>query len=457
MHRDSLLRSTPFRLAVSFTVMVVAAFIITGVAVDRLIEWELRQHQDQAIREIYSVIQGAYGDDDLTDMLEIVQANIRATRGLERIFLVKNRQGQVVAGNIGGLGAPLGWSDVDGLAIGLDADLKYRVFAGIVDGNHVFVGISQQEIDSLQDIITSSFAWATLLVTVLAVSGGAGLARRVRRRFDAVSGTMESVSHGNLSARIPLIGRGDDIDLLAGDVNNALARLESTVEGMRQVSADIAHDLKTPLNRLRITVDDALEKEQRGEAVGQDLMEAAAEADRINATFEALLRISQIEAGSRRTRLGTVDLTDILRSLVGIYRDVAEDEERSLTLEAHSATVAEIIGDRDLLTQMFANLIENAIRHCPPGAAINVGIRLSGSEVVARVEDNGPGIPVDEREKVFRRLYRLEKSRTSPGSGLGLSLVKAVADLHDAAIQLLDMKPGLAVEIRFRGTQAISR
>lgn len=457
MRRDSLLRSTPFRLAVSFTVMVVAAFVMTGIAVERLVEWELRQHQDQAIREIYSVIEGAYGENDLSDMLEIVQANIRATRGLERIFLVRSDESRVIAGNVGGLDAPLGWSDRDGSAMGLDPDLQYRIFGGMVDGNHVFVGTSQQEIDSLQDIIASSFGWATLLVTVLAVSGGVGLARRVGRRFDAVSGTMDSVSHGNLSARIPLIGRGDDIDLLAGDINNALARLESTVEGMRQVSADIAHDLKTPLNRLRITIDDALENEQRGEAVGQDLIEAAAEADRINATFEALLRISQIEAGSRRTKFGRVDLTDILRSLVEIYRDVAEDEERSLTLEARSGRVAEIIGDKELLTQMFANLIENAIRHCPPGTAIKVGIGIAGNEVVARVEDNGPGIPVDEREKVFRRLYRLEKSRTSPGNGLGLSLVKAVADLHDAAIQLLDMTPGLAVEIRFRSTQADAR
>lgn len=449
MPRDSLVRSTPFRLAIAFAVMVVVAFALTGVAVHKLVEWELGKYQDQTIRETYSVIESAYGDGDLPDMLEVVETNVRATRGTERIFQVTSSDGRLLGGNVRGLDVPEGWTDIKGRVIDREPDLAYRIYAGTVDGNRVVVGTSQQEIDSLQEILTSSFAWATVLVIVLAVSGGLAIAFRVRRRFEAVSTTMHAVSHGRLSARIPLLGHGDDIDALAGDMNEALARLERTVEGMRQVSADIAHDLKTPLNRLRITIEDALEKERRGQPVARDLADAAGEADRINETFEALLRISQIEAGSRKARFAPIDLVAVLKNLVDVYRDVAVDAGQSLVLDVGTGPYPVLSGDRDLLTQMFANLIENAIRHCPQGTTITVRFGTDQTGVVARVEDDGPGVPDAERDNVFRRLYRLEKSRTSPGSGLGLSLVKAVAELHDAAVELEDMKPGLGVAIHF--------
>lgn len=451
MHRVSLLRSTPFRLAIAFSCMVITAFAITGVGVHKLMGLELRQHQAQVIQQMYSVIASAYGKGDLTDMLQAVQSSVQETRDFDRIFLVTDNEGKVLGGNIPGTDFPAGWSELRGASIGADPDLRYSVFAGDVDGFRLMVGASQQELDTLQEILSSSFAWATLLVAILAVGGGALLALRARERFDAVSGTMQAVSQGRLSSRIPLMGRGDDIDLLAGDINAALARLEGTVESMRQVSADIAHDLKTPLNRLRMTIDEAIERERKGKPVGDDLVEAAEEADCINETFEALLRISQIEAGSRKSRFASVDVVAILESLVEIYKEVAQDEGKELWLDIHQSPYPKIFGDRELLTQMFANLVENAIRHCPAGTAIKVRLRVVGDEVVARVEDNGPGIPATERDKVFRRLYRLEKSRTTPGSGLGLSLVKAVADLHDAAVELSDMKPGLAIEIRFRG------
>ncbi|MCT7378093.1 sensor histidine kinase [Chelativorans salis] len=450
MHRDSLVRSTPFRLAVAFAVMVVVAFALTGIAVHKLVEWELRRYQDKTIRETYSVIADAYGDSDLQDMLEAVEMNVRATRGMDRIFEVTSADRRFLGGNVRDFDVPDGWSDIKGRAIGREPDLAYRVYAGMVDGNRVVVGTSQQENDSIQEILASSFAWATVLVAVLAVSGGAALAARVRRRFNAVGDTMHAVSRGRLSARIPSLGNGDDIDALARDINDALARLEHTVEGMRQVSADIAHDLKTPLNRLRLTIEEALDREAHGLSVGEALVEAAVEADRINETFEALLRISQIEAGSRKTRFGPVDLGAILEFLIEVYRDVADDAGQSLFFDRRAGAYPPLSGDRELLTQMFANLIENAIRHCPAGTTLTVKLQNDPQGLVARFEDDGPGIPEAEREKVFRRLYRLEKSRTSPGSGLGLSLVKAVADLHDAAIELNDMKPGLGVVIRFR-------
>lgn len=451
MRRDSLLRSTSFRLAVVFAVVFLGAFLATGLVVYELMKWELVQRQDRALQETYAVIANAYGNGDLPDLLETVEANVRTTNGHERVFLVRGPGGKALGGNIAPISAPDGFSQVRGAALGLEDDMPYRLYAGSVDGNRLIVGRNREEIDSLEEIVLTSFAWASIIVGAIAVGGGAFIALRVQRRFNAVRTTMERVSHGELSARIPLIGRGDDVDLLSRDINAALERLATTVEGMRQVSTDIAHDLKTPLNRLKLIIEDARERQERGEPVLDDLDTAAAEADHINETFEALLRIAQIEAGARKARFAPVDLGAVLQSLAEIYADVAEDAGQALATDFDANGGATVSGDRELLVQMYANLIENAIRHCPAGARITLGARHDGNGIITWVADNGPGIPETEHQKVFRRLYRLEKSRTSSGSGLGLSLVKAVADLHGATIRLEDAAPGLRVWIHFKG------
>jgi signal transduction histidine kinase len=179
------------------------------------------------------------------------------------------------------------------------------------------------------------------------------------------------------------------------------------------------------------------------------LESALAETDLINQTFEALLRIAQIEAGTRKSRFAQVNLTEIYAALADVYRDVAEDVGRTLVCDFDPRIEHVIYGDRELLTQMYANLIENAIRYCQKSAVIRLSIEAKDGSIVTSVKDNGPGIPEDERKKVFQRLYRLEKSRTSPGTGLGLSLVKAIADLHAARIHLEDAHPGLRVVIAF--------
>jgi signal transduction histidine kinase len=192
----------------------------------------------------------------------------------------------------------------------------------------------------------------------------------------------------------------------------------------------------------------AAEKTASGEDVSDDLAEARAEGHQINATFEALLRIAQVEAGARKARFTDLELTRVVETIAEIYCGVAEEDGKSLSakLEGSRSTIH---GDWELLTQMFANLVENALRHCPAGTAIELSVVERNGRAVATVRDNGPGIPTDEREKVFRRLYRLDKSRSTPGSGLGLSLVRAVADLHGATISLDDCRPGLAVIISF--------
>jgi signal transduction histidine kinase len=280
------------------------------------------------------------------------------------------------------------------------------------------------------------------------VAAGALIAGRAERRFQAVRETMDKVAHGDLAARIPLHGKGDDIALLSQDINLALGRLQSNVEGMRQVSTDIAHDLKTPLNRLGISLEEARRKLVRGQPAVDEIDAADAEVHQINGTFEALLRIAQIESGARRARFEPLDLNEVLEAVAELFGGALEDAGMSVATTV-PGTPCMMEGDRQLLMQLFSNLVENVLRHCPKNTRLRLFAKVSGNAIISGVEDNGPGIPQDEREKVFRRLYRLERSRTSPGTGLGLSLVRAIADIHEAHIILEDAKPGLLAKVIF--------
>ncbi|MGN1285628.1 MAG: sensor histidine kinase, partial [Bradyrhizobium sp.] len=214
-------------------------------------------------------------------------------------------------------------------------------------------------------------------------------------------------------------------------------------------SSDIAHDLKTPLNRLHMILDGAAARADRHENILTDLDDARAESSQINETFDALLRIAQIEAGARKARFVPLDLAELVASVAEIYVEVAKDDGKTLTVVENCAVGSMITGDRELLTQLFANLIENAIRHTPAGTRIEISVALQAAGLVAEVRDNGPGIPMHEHEKVFQRLYRLDKSRSTPGTGLGLSLVKAIADLHSATVSMRPRNPGVAAVVVF--------
>jgi signal transduction histidine kinase len=443
MHPLKLLRSTPFRLAIAFALLFVCAFLLSGFVTFNLIKKELDARYDSHTKELFQVISQTYVESDIQDVIDATRTHIAATTEKRNIFLLQAADGRILAANIPSVPIPDGWSTRPGADFGIHGDFTYRIFAAYVGTDRLIIGTNNEETDELQEIVIASFGWALLVVIALAIGGGALIASRVQRRLDAVRDTMGRVSHGELSARIPLLGRGDDVDLLSQDINIALERLSIAVESMRQVSSDIAHDLKTPLNHLRMTLEEAALKQSQGEPVAAELEAAMTEASQIDETFEALLRIAQIESGARKSRFSSVNLKDVLASLMEVYGDVAEDSGQRLTADFEANSGYTISGDRELLTQMYANLIENGIRHCPSGTNIRLGLYSKDEFVCTSLEDNGPGIAHDEYTKVFRRLYRLEKSRTSPGTGLGLSLVKAIADLHGAEIRLEDANPGL--------------
>ncbi|QND67805.1 HAMP domain-containing histidine kinase [Mesorhizobium loti] len=444
-----LLRSTPFRLALTFAFLFMLAFILSGAIVYQMMSADLAERLDETIKETYSVVTATYAGNDLEDMVATIESHAKLSPKKEQLFSLTDAAGSRLAGNFTATGLPDGFSMFDAVLPGVPPDTEYRAYSGSIGGNNLTVAFSLSETEELEQVALMSFGWATLIITGLAVAGGALLASRVQRRLDGIAATMVDVSHGRLDTRIQLTGKGDDIDIVSSQVNAALDRLSALVEGMKQVSANIAHDLKTPLNRLQMILDTASEKNLSGQEVAGELAEAHAESLQINETFDALLRIAQIEAGARRARFTDVDLGEVLQTIAEIYADVAEDDGKSLSLIQLQDTTDWIHGDRELLTQMFANLVENALRHCPPGTSIKLSVTRQGERVVAGVADNGPGIPADERENVFQRLYRLDHSRSTPGSGLGLSLVRAIAELHGASITLEDGQPGLAVVVSF--------
>jgi signal transduction histidine kinase len=268
------------------------------------------------------------------------------------------------------------------------------------------------------------------------------------RRIETINETSRDIMSGDLSRRIPTNHSGDDFDELAGNLNAMLDRIESLMEEVRRISDNIAHDLRTPLSRLKNSLE-LLNADQAGHAENKRTLveQALAEADGLLSTFNALLRIARIESGERRAAFATVELERLLHDVVEFYEPLAEEKQQNLVFKPTSSAV--VSGDRDLLFQAFANLVDNAIKYTPPRGDIEVGIEAQQNLVRVSVADSGPGIPEQDRDKVFRRFYRLEESRHLPGNGLGLSLVAAVAKLHDSKLSVEDNAPGLRILLEF--------
>jgi signal transduction histidine kinase len=319
------------------------------------------------------------------------------------------------------------------------------------DGIRLAVGDDLARIDDVQETVLTAFGWVAALVAALGVGGGVLMSLGFLRRVDAITRTAEAIIAGDLSRRITLRGSGDDLDRLAVTLNRMLDRIGTLMESLRQVSNDIAHDLRTPLSRLSQGLNAARATAGSPAEYERAMDHAIAESEGILETFGALLRIAQIEAGSRRAGFRAIDFAEIVTTVVEALEPVAEDQQHLLRAElpAPGADLPQGIGDRELLVQMLVNLVENALRHTPAGCAVAASLMRMGGAVELSVADNGPGVPAAERSRILDRFYRRDASRTASGSGLGLSLVAAVAELHQAELILEDACPGLRVRIRF--------
>jgi signal transduction histidine kinase len=286
-----------------------------------------------------------------------------------------------------------------------------------------------------------------LITVVLGVIGGAWTSLTMLREVESINRAVRTIMEGDLSERIPITGRGGDMEVLVLNFNSLLDRIQSLMAGVRQVSDNIAHDLRTPLTRLRNHLSN-LEQHCKPEN-REEVQAMLAEADGLLATFSGLLRIAQVESGHRRAGFGPVNLSAIVQDVVELYEPLAQDKQQQITLNLPDEKI-NITGDRDLLFQAIANVLDNAIKYTPEAGQVSVTMRQHGSQAVVEVIDSGVGIPEEKYDKVFERFYRVEASRgQQSGNGLGLSLVAAVMKLHDGKISLHAGKPGLQVRLLF--------
>jgi signal transduction histidine kinase len=303
-------------------------------------------------------------------------------------------------------------------------------------------------------IVAHAAQWSVLIVVVLGLGGGIFVARRVLRRIDAMTGTTQRIMAGDLSGRLPVGRSGDELDRLARNLNAMLERIEALMMGLKEVSDNIAHDLKTPLTRLRNRAEEALAKSRTEAEYRSALERTIEESDGLIRTFNALLMIARAESGQARGNMDDFDAADVARGIHELYEPLAEDDGMTLRVKVESAPLH---GNRELISQALANLVENAIKYGKPDGTVQplaptaeadrkeilIEAKRVGDRVLLSVTDRGPGIPVADRKHAVERFVRLEASRTLPGSGLGLSLASAVATLHGGDLRLDDAHPGL--------------
>jgi signal transduction histidine kinase len=427
-------------------------FSASGLVVFVIVAWLvgnfMAKQLDATVANELAEVQADAGSQDTQMLKRVITGLTENSPGIN--YLLQAADGEVIAGNMTAIEPRPGLRSLEST----HQVPERRPIGGIrgrgivlPDGAYLFVGISDYQLDEVRQVILRTFLLGLGLTVVLAVAGGLAMSFGVLRRVEAVSRASRAIMAGDLTQRMTLCGTDDEFDRLSSSLNAMLDRIQDLMLGLQQVSNDIAHDLRTPLTRLRQCLELARRREGTVEGLHAAVDGAIGNVDAILETFGALLRIAQIEAGTRRSGFQPVSLGALLSELIEAYQPVAE--ERAQKLDAQIAPDLWVLGDRDLLMQMFANLIDNAVAHSVVGADLSVQAvsAVRGIEVI--VSDSGPGIPAQYRQAVLQRFYRLDRSRSTPGSGLGLSLVSAVASLHDATLALEDNEPGLRCVIAF--------
>lgn len=325
-----------------------------------------------------------------------------------------------------------------------------RVFQ-LSGGFRLLVGRDLQEQQYFRSLLAEAMRFWLFVLAALGLVTWVFVSRRVLKRIDAMTATSRRIMSGDLSERLPVEGSGDEFDRLAIGLNAMLNRIEALMQGLKDVSDNIAHDLKTPLTRMRNRLEEALRSDLSGDSKAREVLETTIDdCDALIRTFNALLRIARVEAGSSDASFDEIDVSELVREVAELYAPVAEDEGGGMELRVTDGL--RVSGNRELLVQALINLVENALKYARQdkgeGARVELEARAEGGEVLLGVRDHGPGIPDADKERVLHRFVRLEASRSAPGSGLGLSLVAAVARLHRGRLELADAQPGLMARLR---------
>lgn len=465
-----LFRTTTFKLTLVYLTVfaLFAAFLLGYFALNtrRLITEQITETVDAEITGLSE----QYRLGGIRRLVIVVDA--RARRPGSSLYLVTTFAGEALAGNVTALQSGIldspGWTETAYRRLDETDSPEHtdhperpehlalaRVFQ-LPGGFRLLVGRDLDERERLYHIILDAGRWSIAIVLVLGLAGGLFVTRRVLRRVDAMTETSRSIMAGDLGERLPVDGTGDELDRLAENLNVMLERIEALMHGLKEVSDNIAHDLKTPLTRLRNRTEQALRTGKSESEYRAALESTIEESDNLIATFNALLMIARAESGQARSDMIEFDAADIANDIGELYEPLAEEKGIALKVEASEA--APVKGNRELVSQALANLVDNAIKYAEPHDLLDRGQPINGApgmpEIVVRaandgdrilltVADNGPGIPEADRTRVVERFVRLEQSRSKPGSGLGLSLAAAVARLHGGELTLEDNHPGL--------------
>lgn len=451
-----LLSASGLRLALLYALV----FVLSSTLLFGVVHWAtvgaLRQEIGGEVQaDLAELLRAAPGEaataERLAQALSAAHAATHAARSGTRHAVLDNA-GRRLAGDLPAIrpDSTAGWFETQGEG-GEPALLGQAV--ALPGGGTLVAARDATRLDETADLIETAFLWAGGATLLLGLAGGLVVARGFLRRVDAIAATAEAIARGELGRRVPgavTPGSRDEMDRLAAAINAMLDRIHALMEELRHATSAIAHDLRTPLARLRQGLEQALAGAATAAEYEAAVTAAIAETDAILRSFAALLRIAQIESGSRRAGFAAVDLSAVAAAVAEAYGPSVEDSGRRI--ETAIAPGVQVRGDRELLTQMLANLVENAIRHTPPGTRLALHLSATAAEAVLAVEDDGEGIPASEREHVLRRFHRLDPSRSADGSGLGLALVAVVAELHEAQLRLGAALPGgrgLRVALRF--------
>lgn len=454
-----LIRTTAFRL----TLVYLFLFALFAASLLGFFAWNTRHLITEQITATVNAETGEvsdiFGRRGLRGLVLTIEN--RALRPGANLYLVTTPAGQAVAGNVGSLSpgvmATTGWSETAYRRLDDQDSTNHFALVKVTElssGFRLLIGHDLEERRRLFGIVAHAAQWSVLIVVVLGLGGGIFVARRVLRRIDAMTGTTQRIMAGDLSGRLPVGRSGDELDRLARNLNAMLERIEALMMGLKEVSDNIAHDLKTPLTRLRNRAEEALAKSRTEAEYRSALERTIEESDGLIGTFNALLMIARAESGQARGNMDDFDAADVARGIHELYEPLAEDDGMTLRVKVESAPLH---GNRELISQALANLVENAIKYGKPDGTVQplaptaetdrkeilIEAKRVGDRVLLSVTDHGPGIPVADRKHAVERFVRLEASRTLPGSGLGLSLASAVATLHGGDLRLDDAHPGL--------------
>jgi len=439
-----IVRTASFGLAALYAALFSGSALVLGAVVYWTVQASLERQMADRIDAEIDLLQQEYRSEGLQELVKEVNERTAYFPALN--YLVLDANDNRLTGNLPKMPENLGWADIATEGNGQAVEKQFRVKTIVLGhGIRLAVGDDLEPFTQIQKAFLQALGSVLLVSLLLTLSGGLLLSRGFLSRVDAITQTAEAIIAGKLSSRVPIRGTNDHFDRLSSTLNRMLDRINTLVETLSHVSAEIAHALRTPLGRLRQKLEAVRSDVVRKSQDERTIDAAIAESETILDTFSALLRIAQIEAATCRRGFGRVDVSLLFSTIADAYSAAAEDEGKQLVSSIESRLLG--WGDRDLLTEMLANLVDNAIRHTPKGTRIELSLKKSGSKLIACLADDGPGIPPEDRANVFRRFYRLERSRTTPGSGLGLALVAAVAEMHAIEIRLEDNEPGLRISL----------